>query len=658
MHFVQRRPSGRHSVPIARSGRIAAAAAAAILVAASWLGTDDAAARGFGFGGFHTSNQARWHTTSRGPTSSSRRNVATRHWNNRTSRHGSQVATSHHTPPSAYHWRQATWKQNKQVGTQVNNQTGGNHTGNQVGSKVASQPKSSTNSSTNTGGYYTVQPSSPSPSKTGTSSNTNSPVVTTTSTSKSVMTSSNNTTPGRQPQSPRPSQVTTNYGPQIFVPPPRGGQPPRPTGWRPPVYGKPYPMGGPVLASLPPTGDGNAPPPPPTINSNTPPAGGGAPPPSNAATNNDRFVPDEILVRFSGGTVPDAIATFTRDQRLALLGTHQLPLINTVLYQFRITDGRAVAAVLAGLQGDGRIAASQPNYLYVLQDAAPQTTTDPAQYAAAKLHLSQAHDLANGTGVLVAVIDTAIDAAHTELRGSVVGQYDAVKTPLVPLAHGTAMAGAIVAHEKLSGVAPGARILAVRAFDTTNAGANATTTRLLDSLQWTSTSGARVVNMSFAGPDDPGVHAMIVALHQKGVVLVAAAGNEGPRAAPAYPAAYVGVIAVTATDIDDRLLNVANHGSYVAVAAPGVDVMAAAPNGGYGFSTGTSIACAQVSGLAALLIQRNPRLTPDALAAALAQTAKDLGPKGRDDEFGAGLVDAYEAVLSQAPAIAQRGPLQ
>jgi subtilisin family serine protease len=110
---------------------------------------------------------------------------------------------------------------------------------------------------------------------------------------------------------------------------------------------------------------------------------------------------------------------------------------------------------------------------------------------------------------------------------------------------------------------------------------------------------------------------------------------------------------VTATDADDKLLPVANRGSYVAVAAPGVEIFVAAPGGGYEFTTGTSVATAHVSGLAALLIARNPSLTPDAVQTILMRTAKDLGPQGRDDEYGAGLVDAYEALLTQAaPATA------
>ena len=679
MHFLQRRPSGDHSAPIARAGRIAATAT--LLIAASWLGADDAAAAGFGFGGFggfggfHGAWHSRSHTAPPG-TNSYRRSNAPQHWNNRSARHGSHVTPPHHTATASRHWHQT--KQNRYTGLHGGNQSGtrgGTQVAHKAGTNSGTQPnkgsalvksynvpatggtKIATTTPSSTGGKTTTAVVLSSSNKPVISSNTNNPPILKQYPTKPVITSSNSTS-SRQPQSP-----ASTYRPPVVVSPPQhGGHP-----WRPPVLSRPHPMGGPildpmggpVLASVPPMDGGSAPPPPPvnpTLRSNRPGGGGAAPPPTNVVTNSNNFVPDEILVRFTGSIAPDTIATFTRDQRLALLYTHDLPLINAVFYQFRITDGRAVPTVLAGLQGDARIAASQPNYLYDMQQAAPQTAVpDLEQYAVEKLHLTQAHDLATGNGVLIAVVDTAIDTTHPDLRDSIVGQYDAVKTPIVPLEHGTAMTGAIVAHGRLAGVAPGAHILAVRAFDAASSGGHATTTRLLDSLQWTSTSKARVINMSFAGPADPGLQSMIAALHRQGVVLVAAAGNNGPQAQPAYPAAYPGVIAVTATDIDDHLLSLANRGSYVAVAAPGVDVMATLPDGKYDFSTGTSIACAHVSGLAALMLQRNPQLTPDALMAALIRTARDLGPKGRDSEFGAGLVDAYEAVLSQAPPVAQGG---
>jgi subtilisin family serine protease len=103
---------------------------------------------------------------------------------------------------------------------------------------------------------------------------------------------------------------------------------------------------------------------------------------------------------------------------------------------------------------------------------------------------------------------------------------------------------------------------------------------------------------------------------------------------------------VSATDIDDRLLDVANRGRQIALVAPGVDVLLPVPRGRYQLGTGTSFAAAHVAGIAALMLAKNPRLTPDDIRAELAATARDLGPKGRDDMFGAGLADAYQAVVA------------
>ena len=158
--------------------------------------------------------------------------------------------------------------------------------------------------------------------------------------------------------------------------------------------------------------------------------------------------------------------------------------------------------------------------------------------------------------------------------------------------------------------------------------------------------------MSFAGPHDPELALALAAAAKKGVVLVAAAGNAGPKSAPLYPAADPNVIAVTATDPDDKLFVQSNRGRQFAVAAPGVDILAPAPADTYQITTGTSVAAAQVSGIVALLLEAKPGLTPQAVRKALLSTARDLGPKGRDDQFGAGLADAYGAVqsLTASPA--------
>ncbi len=190
------------------------------------------------------------------------------------------------------------------------------------------------------------------------------------------------------------------------------------------------------------------------------------------------------------------------------------------------------------------------------------------------------------------------------------------------------------------------RILAVRAFDPVSGSAEGTTFGILKGLEWATQKGARVINMSFAGPKDPIMARMLAAAGKRGIVLIAAAGNAGPKSPPLFPASDPNVIAVTATDLEDKLFQGSNRGHHVAVAAPGVNLLLPVPGGGYGMTTGTSFAAAHVSGIAALILQVDPDLKPDAVRRVLLSTARDLGPAGRDKDFGAGLADAYEALHS------------
>ncbi len=152
--------------------------------------------------------------------------------------------------------------------------------------------------------------------------------------------------------------------------------------------------------------------------------------------------------------------------------------------------------------------------------------------------------------------------------------------------------------------------------------------------------------MSFAGPFDPLVKVALTSAHNKGIILVAAAGNGGPKAPPAYPAAYENVIAITALDHKDKLYAHANRGSYLTAAAPGVDVLVPSLKKGYRYSSGTSIAAAHISGLVALLLERHPEASAEAVVNALQSSAHDLGPKGYDVQFGAGRADAHATLLS------------
>jgi len=262
------------------------------------------------------------------------------------------------------------------------------------------------------------------------------------------------------------------------------------------------------------------------------------------------------------------------------------------------------------------------------------------------------------------VIDSKIDVNHPDLAGAIVGHYDATGSPEQSHSHGTGMVGAIVAHQRILGIAPAARILAVTAFSTsTRQTPEATTKSILNGMDWAISKGARIISMSFAGPYDPMLQMAMKNAASKGVVLIAATGNSGPRSAPLYPAADPNVIAVTATDEDDRLFAQAVRGPHVAIAAPGVGVVVPAPDNSYQLTTGTSVATAHVTGVAALLLERHPTVTAAMVLEVLTSSAKRLSSKGRDDQFGWGLIDPASALAdldarmeSASPQIATRPP--
>ncbi len=274
------------------------------------------------------------------------------------------------------------------------------------------------------------------------------------------------------------------------------------------------------------------------------------------------------------------------------------------------------------------------------------TEGDPAQYALTKLRLPEAHVLAHGANVMIAVIDSGIDAKHPELANSIADNFDALGSAEGPHVHGTGVAGVIVAHARLMGSAPEARIIAIRAFGGTTGGAESSSYIILRSLNYAAEHGAQILNMSFAGPKDAVIERAIAATAARGLVLVAAAGNAGAKSPPLYPAANPNVIAVSATDRQDKLFTAANRGNYIALAAPGVDIFLPAPDGKYQMTSGTSFSAAYVSGVAALLLERNYALKPEALRMTLAKTARDLGSPGRDDLFGDGEPDAFAAVMA------------
>ena len=361
-------------------------------------------------------------------------------------------------------------------------------------------------------------------------------------------------------------------------------------------------------------------------------------------------MPNEVVVEVASNMSPQTIAALLRRHGLTQLEAINLQSSNTSILRLRINNRRPVPTVVRALTAEGFL--SQPNIIATLQEAsaAPASVSDLEQYALARMRMPEAHSLANGHRVLIAVIDGGVDTQHPELAGLILDVFDAIGTGDRVHSHGTSIVGAIAARARLRGTAPGAHILVARAFGTQRTNMNGTSTDINKAIDWAIQRGARIINMSFAGERDPSIERRLNEARARGIILVAAAGNAGPTAAPQYPAANRAVIAVTATDEDDRLYRLAVRGNHITIAAPGVNLMLPTLGGDYRMTSGTSFSAAEITGVIALMLERNPGLSPDAVRRALVSTARDLGAPGIDPLFGAGLVDAYQAVLSVMPA--------
>lgn len=269
----------------------------------------------------------------------------------------------------------------------------------------------------------------------------------------------------------------------------------------------------------------------------------------------------------------------------------------------------------------------------------------PALTAAARLSPRY-----SGARVKLAVIDTGVDVGHPELRHAVVEQTDFSGRGYSADAHGTGVA-AIIAGARgngigASGVAPGVDIYSFKACHPRQQGALASqcwSSSLIKALDEAISRDIPLINMSLGGPPSPLMERLIKAAAARGILVLAAAGNGGPNARPVYPAAWPDSLAVTAVDADRQLYANANRGAYVRVAAPGVDVITAGPDNGQPMLSGTSMATAHASGIAALLLQINPAARAADLARLLERHSHDLGIQGTDVEYGAGLVDACDA---------------
>ncbi|WSG11090.1 type VII secretion-associated serine protease mycosin [Micromonospora sp. NBC_01739] len=271
-----------------------------------------------------------------------------------------------------------------------------------------------------------------------------------------------------------------------------------------------------------------------------------------------------------------------------------------------------------------------------------------------------------GRGVTVAVIDSGVDGSHPDLVGRVLPGIDLVSpdgsTEPDPVGHGTTVAGLIAGRnddrQGVVGLAPDARILPVRVLDEENRYDDALI--VAQGVRWAVDNGAQVINLSLGGSgDSPALAAAIDYAFARDVVVVACTGNlaTSPDSKVWYPAREPGVIAVSGLErSSDHLWSGAITGRATVLTAPASGLVGARPPGGYWRVQGTSFAAPLVAATAALVRARYPQMSAGDVVNRLLVTAKDIGPTGRDDRFGYGLVDPVAALTAEVPLV-EHNPL-
>ncbi len=346
--------------------------------------------------------------------------------------------------------------------------------------------------------------------------------------------------------------------------------------------------------------------------------------------------PNELLV-FSPDL--DSAERLRRELAGAGIGVRSrrvLGALGLVLTRLRLPPGTDSAALAQRLGSRHPRSLADVNHRYRLQAA------DVRRYARRLTATEGAGDTC-GAGGHIGLVDTGVDGSHPALRGQALVQrsFLAVGEQPAPADHGTALAALMIGRADagaLAGLVPGARLSVAACARRRAGGSDMTAACLIEALDWLAGRDVQVINLSLAGPRNRLLDVAAARLTAAGRLLVAAAGNGGPRAPPAYPAALPGVLAVTAVDADLRVYRLANRGDYIDLAAPGVDLWLARSGGRAAFHSGTSFAAPFVTAL--LVRGLAAGQAPGAARSRLLRDARDLGAPGPDPVYGHGLARA------------------
>ncbi|ADM10381.1 possible protease [Parvularcula bermudensis HTCC2503] len=361
------------------------------------------------------------------------------------------------------------------------------------------------------------------------------------------------------------------------------------------------------------------------------------PPQTVVEAHADDVVDDrELIVLVNTQTALTTLSREVERRGYRVRGQETLSGLNLYMLTLIIPEGMSGGAAIREVESIEPEASAGVNHAYRLQAATDDWESFPARV------IGWPHEGCRAF-VKVGIIDTAIDTTMAEdwsatIRAASFG----AKTPQAnapTTAHGTALAALIVGEGRLRDVDLYNAVVIHADSETEAAGVD----DLMQAFDWLADEGVRIVNISLAGPYNKILDRGIQRVAAQGMVIVAAAGNDGPKVDPRYPAAFRQVVAVTAVDADLRIYRKAVRGAHIDIAAPGVDV-AIPLKGGYRVRTGTSFAVPFVTAQLASDERWRSAAHPETiLPAALMETALDLGEEGHDEVYGAGLLSARES---------------